>query len=99
VSFAVPKRLPGDPNSRSTGRMAIGTRVHIYWNHLIESASSKTGSLLIWDTGTYKVLPRKKKRSGKGIPSPQTTDDENETSDTNDDRKTSPTRIPGKEQH
>jgi hypothetical protein len=59
--------------------MAIETRVHNYWNHLIESASSKTGSLLIWDTGTYEVLP--KKVEGRGIPSPQTTDDERENSE------------------
>ena len=35
-SFAIPKGLPGDPNSKSRGRLAIGTRVHNYWNHLIE---------------------------------------------------------------
>jgi ketosteroid isomerase-like protein len=81
MSFAVPKGLPGNPNSRSIGRLAVETRVHNYWNHLIESASSKTGSLLIWDTGTYEILPRKKKRNGKkrAIPSPQTTDDESES--------------------
>jgi hypothetical protein len=85
MSFAVPKGLPGDPNSRSIGRMAIETRVHNYWNHLIESASSKTGSLLIWDTGTYEVLPRKKEgRNRKGMPSPQTTDDENDRSGSDD---------------
>jgi len=54
--------------------MAIETRVHNLWvqttlskprsatdssqNHLIESASHQTGSLLIWDTGEYEVLPR-----------------------------------------
>ncbi|KAH7406140.1 DNA polymerase ligase-domain-containing protein [Phaeosphaeria sp. MPI-PUGE-AT-0046c] len=82
ISFALPKGLPGNPNSRSIGRMAIETRVHNYWNHLIESASSKTGSLLIWDTGTYEVLPRKTAgRSKRGIPSPQTTDDESDPSD------------------
>ena len=27
------------------------------WNNLIESASHATGSLLIWDTGEYEVLP------------------------------------------
>ncbi|KAF1841844.1 uncharacterized protein K460DRAFT_369860 [Cucurbitaria berberidis CBS 394.84] len=77
MSFALPKGLPGDPNSRSIGRMAIETRVHNYWNHLIESASRKTGSLLIWDTGTYEVLPRKMtKGGGKSMPSPVTTDEE-----------------------
>jgi hypothetical protein len=82
ISFALPNGLPGDPNARSIGRMAIETRVHNYWNHLIESASSKTGSLIIWDTGTYEVLPRKKEGdSRRGIPSPQTTDNETEDSD------------------
>ena len=34
-----------------------------YWmlsllkNHLIETASASTGSLLIWDTGEYEMLP------------------------------------------
>lgn len=56
--------------------MAIETRVHNLWNNLIESASMKTGSLLIWDTGTYCVLPSKK--SPTEMPSPQTTDDESE---------------------
>ena len=51
LSFAIPKGLPGNPNSISRGRMAIETRVHNLWNNLIESASSQTGSLLIWDTG------------------------------------------------
>jgi hypothetical protein len=78
MSFALPKGLPGNPNSRSIGRMAIETRVHNYWNHLTESASIKTGSLLIWDTGTYEVLPRKTTSSGR---SPQTTDDEHDSSD------------------
>jgi hypothetical protein len=59
LSFALPKGVPGNPNSKSLGRMAVETRVHNLWNHLIESASPKTGSLLIWDTGTYSVLPRK----------------------------------------
>ncbi|KAF3042524.1 hypothetical protein E8E11_008597 [Didymella keratinophila] len=76
VSWAFPKGLPGNPNSRQLGRMAIETRVHNLWNNLIESASMKTGSLLIWDTGTYSVLPHKK--DGKEMPSPQTTDDESD---------------------
>lgn len=45
-------------------------------NHLIESASARTGSLLIWDTGTYTVLPRKK--TSRRPPSPQTTDEDSE---------------------
>lgn len=76
VSWAFPKGLPGNPISRQLGRMAIETRVHNLWNNLIESASMKTGSLLIWDTGTYSVLPRKKDE--KEMPSPQTTDDESD---------------------
>ena len=76
VSWAFPKGLPGNPNSRQLGRMAIETRVHNLWNNLIESASMKTGSLLIWDTGTYSVLPRKKDE--KEMLSPQTTDDESD---------------------
>jgi len=54
--------------------MAIETRVHNLWNNLIESASMKTGSLLIWDIGTYSVLPSKKSQTE--MPSSQTTDDE-----------------------
>lgn len=49
--------------------MGIETRVHNLWNNLIESASHATGSLLIWDTGEYEVLPRPEKKH-------QTTDDE-----------------------
>ncbi|KAG8163494.1 hypothetical protein KVR01_006791 [Diaporthe batatas] len=65
-SWAVMYGLPGDPNSRgrtgrATGagvlRYAIETRVHCLWNHLIETAGSHTGSLLVWDTGSYEVLP------------------------------------------
>jgi hypothetical protein len=74
LSFALPKGLPGNPNSRNIGTLAIETRVHNYWNHLIESASRKTGSLMIWDTGTYVILPRTMRKNG--IPSPQTTDDD-----------------------
>lgn len=49
--------------------MAIETRVHNIWNHLIESASHATGSLLIWDIGEYEVIPRREKQE-------KTTDDE-----------------------
>lgn len=78
MSFALPKGLPGNPNSKSLGRMAIETRVHNLWNHLIESASAKTGSLLIWDTGTYEVLPRKMAHHHK--PSQHTTDEDSSSS-------------------
>lgn len=58
--------LPGDPNSRGrTGRAtgagvlrnATETRIHCLWNHLVETAGLHTGSLLVWDTGSYEVLP------------------------------------------
>lgn len=58
--------LPGDPNSRGrTGRAtgagvlrnATETRVHCLWNHLVETAGLHTGSLLVWDMGSYEVLP------------------------------------------
>ncbi|KAL8891557.1 MAG: hypothetical protein Q9215_001421 [Flavoplaca cf. flavocitrina] len=32
-------------------------KMHIVQNHLIETASSSTGSMLIWDTGEYSILP------------------------------------------
>jgi hypothetical protein len=80
--------------------MAIETRVHNYWNHLIESASSKTGSLIIWDTGTYEVLPRKKEGgSRKGIPSPQTTDDEAEDSTPDDGESIDTARTANVQKH
>lgn len=31
-------------------------------NHLIETASASTGSLLIWDTGEYEMLPWSKQK-------------------------------------
>jgi hypothetical protein len=73
ISFAIPYGLPGNPNSRRHGRLAIETRVHNLWNNLIESASHATGSLLIWDTGEYEVLPRKTKKSG-----PETDDEKSD---------------------
>ncbi|KAG5950184.1 hypothetical protein E4U53_005408 [Claviceps sorghi] len=61
ASWAVMYGLPGDPNSSRLNRNATETRIHSLWNHLIETASPHTGSLLIWDTGTYSVLPRRSK--------------------------------------
>lgn len=29
-------------------------------NHLIETGSTRTGSMLIWDTGVYEILPYRK---------------------------------------
>ncbi|PNS21846.1 hypothetical protein CAC42_444 [Sphaceloma murrayae] len=58
LSWSIPYGVPGNANSIRPNRMAIETRVHNVWNHLIESASHATGSLLIWDTGEYEVVPR-----------------------------------------
>ncbi|PGH14093.1 hypothetical protein AJ80_06098 [Polytolypa hystricis UAMH7299] len=57
LSFAIMYGLPGDSNSRKRNRNAIETRVHNLWNHMIESASLASGSMIIWDTGEYTVLP------------------------------------------
>ncbi|RVX68482.1 hypothetical protein B0A52_07905 [Exophiala mesophila] len=57
ISFAIMYGLPGDPNSRRLNRNATETRVHNLWNHLIETASYDTGTMLLWDTGEYSVLP------------------------------------------
>ncbi|KAM5355423.1 hypothetical protein ACJ41O_002069 [Fusarium nematophilum] len=69
ASWAIMYGPPGDPNSARLNRNATETRIHCLWNHLIETASSSTGSLLIWDTGTYSVLPRKSKHSPSSDPS------------------------------
>ena len=57
LSFAIMYGLPGDPNSRKITRNATETRIHNLWNHLIETASHSTGTMLIWDTGQYEILP------------------------------------------
>ncbi|KAI1919085.1 hypothetical protein LOZ12_002004 [Ophidiomyces ophidiicola] len=57
LSFAIMYGLPGNPNSRRMNRNATETRVHNIWSHLIETASINTGSLIIWDTGEYSILP------------------------------------------
>ncbi|KAB5578512.1 ABC1 domain-containing protein [Coniochaeta sp. 2T2.1] len=57
ASWAIMKGLPGDANSTRLGRNATETRVHCLWNHLIETGSRETGSLLVWDMGRYEVLP------------------------------------------
>ncbi|KAK2594788.1 hypothetical protein QQS21_007475 [Conoideocrella luteorostrata] len=73
VSWAIMYGLPGDPNSSRLNRNATETRIHSLWNHLIETASRETGSLLIWDTGTYTVIPRRSKSAPKLDPSSQAT--------------------------
>jgi len=64
ISFAIMYGLPGDPNSRRVNRNATETRVHCLWNHLIETASHSSGSMLIWDTGEYEVLPHAEEENG-----------------------------------
>ncbi|EME83383.1 uncharacterized protein MYCFIDRAFT_39253 [Pseudocercospora fijiensis CIRAD86] len=76
ISFAVPYGLPGNPNSKRPNRMAIETRVHNLWNNLIESASHATGSLLIWDTGQYEVLPRARPKLQPNTDDEMTDDEE-----------------------
>ncbi|RDW93816.1 uncharacterized protein DSM5745_01138 [Aspergillus mulundensis] len=76
LSWSVMYGLPGDPNSRRLNRNATETRVHALWNHLIETASARTGSMIIWDTGEYEVLPDKPKGSNIG---PETDESEPET--------------------
>ncbi|EHK25334.1 uncharacterized protein TRIVIDRAFT_135496, partial [Trichoderma virens Gv29-8] len=56
VSWAIMYGLPGDANSSRLSRNA--TETPSTQNHLVETASPETGSLLIWDTGTYSILPR-----------------------------------------
>ncbi|KAI0975336.1 DNA polymerase ligase-domain-containing protein [Xylaria arbuscula] len=63
ASWAIMYGLPGDPNSFRLNRNATETRIHCLWNHLIETASHATGSLIIWDTGTYTILPTERKQS------------------------------------
>lgn len=45
-------------------------------NHLIETASHQTGSMIIWDTGEYEILPYQMDPSG-----PETDDSRSEVSE------------------
>ena len=74
ASWACMYGVPGDANSTRPLRNATETRVHCLWNHLIETASTATGSLLIWDTGTYAVLERRSKHAPAVDPESQETD-------------------------
>jgi hypothetical protein len=56
--------------------LAISRLTAIFQNNLIESASHTTGSLLIWDTGEYTVLPRKRAEV-------ETDDEQSDTTDKN----------------
>ncbi|CAM1504530.1 Fc.00g021210.m01.CDS01 [Cosmosporella sp. VM-42] len=82
ASWAIMYGLPGDPNSVRLNRNATETRVHCLWNHLIETASEATGSLLIWDTGTYTILPRQSKHAPKHDPSSPPTSPPSQTEHT-----------------
>ncbi|KAJ5617761.1 hypothetical protein N7537_002875 [Penicillium hordei] len=75
VSWSVMYGMPGDPNSQRVNRNATETRIHCLWNHLIETASHQTGSLIIWDTGEYEILPYQMDPSG-----PETDDSRSEVS-------------------
>ncbi|KAJ6084189.1 hypothetical protein N7486_010989 [Penicillium sp. IBT 16267x] len=76
VSWSIMYGLPGDPNSQRLNRNATETRIHCLWNHLIETASAKTGSMIIWDTGEYEILPYYADKS-----LPETDDSRSEDSD------------------
>ena len=82
ISFALPYGLPGDPNSRRLNRFAIETRVHNLWNHLIETASYETGTMLLWDTGEYEVIPYDS--SGKSSSTENATASEGSGTDSDD---------------
>ncbi|OAG42645.1 hypothetical protein AYO21_03230 [Fonsecaea monophora] len=76
--------LPGDPNSTRLNRNATETRVHNLWNHLIETASHETGTMLLWDTGEYEVLPYESS-SGKASAADDTTATEDSDPDSDSD--------------
>ncbi|KAG7132378.1 hypothetical protein HYQ45_009249 [Verticillium longisporum] len=81
ASWAVMYGLPGDAGSARLGRNATETRVHCLWNHLVETASRATGSLLVWDTGTYEVLGRRSKSAPEVDPESERSEDEAEAED------------------
>ncbi|KAL4966297.1 uncharacterized protein BDV14DRAFT_47023 [Aspergillus stella-maris] len=81
LSWSCMYGMPGDANSRRLNRNATETRVHCLWvssNHLIETGSPYTGSMIIWDTGEYEVLPDKSE-SSNGSRATQDTDTETDT--------------------
>ncbi|KAL5341339.1 DNA polymerase ligase-domain-containing protein [Aspergillus crustosus] len=80
LSWSIMYGLPGDPNSRRLSRNATETRVHCFWNHLIETASANTGSMIIWDTGVYEVLPERPQGQKTG---PETETETDADSDSN----------------
>ncbi|KAI0548893.1 DNA polymerase ligase-domain-containing protein [Xylaria curta] len=76
ASWAIMYGPPGDPNSYRLNRNATETRIHCLWNHLIETASHATGSLLIWDTGTYNILPVAEQKSSRDYSQSSTDEDD-----------------------
>ncbi|KAJ5096036.1 hypothetical protein NUU61_005392 [Penicillium alfredii] len=62
--------------SRVSGHSFVSNVYANYQNHLIETASSKTGSMIIWDTGEYEILPYELDQS-----LPETDDSRSEVSD------------------
>lgn len=94
ISFAIMYGLPGDPNSRRLNRNATETRVHNLWNHLIETASSDTGTMLLWDTGEYSVLPYTAKHlSSRSDSSTDPSDSDSETQQDPKDGESEPTKL------
>ncbi|KAI1103457.1 DNA polymerase ligase-domain-containing protein [Jackrogersella minutella] len=59
ASWAIMYGLPGDPNSQRLNRNATETRIHCLW----KLPQPQIGSLLIWDTGTYTILPPREIRN------------------------------------
>ncbi|KAI0473858.1 DNA polymerase ligase-domain-containing protein [Xylariaceae sp. FL0804] len=91
ASWALMYGLPGDSNSARLNRNATETRVHCLWNHLVETASHATGSLLIWDTGTYSVLPPPESSTTIATSSQSPSRDDDDDDDDDDDRSAGPT--------
>ncbi|XXH05969.1 hypothetical protein Hte_012412 [Hypoxylon texense] len=87
ASWAIMYGLPGDPNSQRLNRNATETRIHCLWNHLIETASNSTGSLLIWDTGTYTVLPGRESSSRRGDSTSESESDHDPSSELTEQEK------------
>ncbi|KAJ5090651.1 hypothetical protein N7532_009335 [Penicillium argentinense] len=56
VCWAIMYGLPGDPN-QDNRRNATETRIHGLSYNLAETASLGQGSVIIWDTGDFQILP------------------------------------------
>ncbi|KAF8472722.1 DNA polymerase ligase-domain-containing protein [Kalaharituber pfeilii] len=60
VSWAVPKGLPCNGDSKTKRRLAVETRVHPYWYNTVEGGSAWSGTTLVWDCGVYEMIEKKK---------------------------------------